>query len=733
MCEAESRELRMKDEAAVPELRVVAGIIWREGRVLVCQRPPGGHMPGLWEFPGGKMERGENARAALRREIGEELGIEASVGHLRWETRHRYPDRSVHLRFYDCAWKSGAAQNLGVARHAWVRPSALGDFDFLPADARLIDSLMRPGRARGSGTQPPRTRNAAGDLRAAYDACLGIAAARYENFPVASRLLPARVRPHLAAVYAFARGADDIADAVAPAGERLARLEEWEQNLLAARGGAAESDVFRALGDTMHRFDLPLRPFQDLLSAFRQDVTVSRYADYEALRDYCRRSANPVGRVVLMLHGIRDAEALRASDAICTALQIANHLQDVREDAERGVIYMPQDEMERFAVCEEDLTQAAATPPLRAFLVFQIGRTKRLFREGLPLLYRTRGALGRELRAIWRGGVAALDAISRAEWNVCAGAPVLNRRDKAGLFLAALRPIHRLESLADRRAEEELRRRYCRWLIRESRSNFSLPFLALPPEGRRALMAVYAYCRVADDIADAPGGAAARKKAVLRAWREALAGLREENPPHPIIGELAWAARKYDVPPEHLQAVCDGVGADLEEGRRFEGVAALENYCDKVASAVGLACLGIFGAQSESAKRYAVCLGRALQMTNILRDVWEDAARGRCYIPQDEMEEYGVSASDLASRKHAPRVVRLLRFQAGRARAYYERADAALRDAERAALLPARLMARIYQRLLRKMEADQFRHTDHRPSLPSRAKLHEALRCLLEP
>ncbi len=132
----------MKGEAPILELDVVAGLIWNKGRVLICQRPMGGHMPGLWEFPGGKIERGENPREALRREIREELGLEVCVGHILWETRHRYPDREVRLRFYNGDWRSGTARNLGVSRHEWALPSSLGDFDFLPADAPLIESLM---------------------------------------------------------------------------------------------------------------------------------------------------------------------------------------------------------------------------------------------------------------------------------------------------------------------------------------------------------------------------------------------------------------------------------------------------------------------------------------------------------------------------------------------------------------------------------------------------------------
>ena len=141
----------MKDEAPALELSVAAGIIWNEGRILICRRPAGGHMPGLWEFPGGKIECGENPQEALHREICEELGIEVRVGRLHWETRHRYPDRSVHLRFYDCEWESGVAKNLGVSRHEWVHPSSLGNFDFLPADARLIESLMNGEETGVSG------------------------------------------------------------------------------------------------------------------------------------------------------------------------------------------------------------------------------------------------------------------------------------------------------------------------------------------------------------------------------------------------------------------------------------------------------------------------------------------------------------------------------------------------------------------------------------------------------
>jgi len=482
-------------------LEVVAGVVRRDGRILICQRPRGGHLPGLWEFPGGKIESGEVPEEALARELREELDVQVEVGALCWETRHRYPDRTVHLRFYDCRWRSGEGKNHGVARHAWVPLHRLGEFEFLPADAPLIARLREEAPA-GKREPAPTGEMFSGDLQAAYRACAAMAAAHYENFPVASRLLPARVRPHVAAVYAFARGADDIADGPGSRSERMARLEEWGRRLEAAGEGRGEGPVFIALGHTLRANRLPLEPFRDLLAAFRRDVEVVRYPDYASLLGYCRLSANPIGRIVLLLHGVRDEAAQWASDAICSALQIANHLQDVKADFQRGTVYLPQEELRAFGVSEEELGGDGAGPSLRALLAFQVRRTRGLLAEGLPLLRRTGGALGRELRATWRGGAAALEAVERAGYDVLRAPPRLRRRDKAACLLAAVLPLRQLERRVGPAVEERADRRFCRWIVHQSRSNFYLAFFTLPRDRRRALYAIYAFCRVVDDTAN---------------------------------------------------------------------------------------------------------------------------------------------------------------------------------------------------------------------------------------
>lgn len=229
----------------------------------------------------------------------------------------------------------------------------------------------------------------------------------YENFPVASVLLPRRMRLPVALIYAFARRADDIADEGTRADrDRLQDLDDMRRRLdLAQRGQASGDELIDALAEAMTEHQLPWQALYDLLSAFSQDVTVSRYASFEELADYCRRSANPVGRLLLHLYDAADERNLQQSDAICTALQLLNFLQDFEPDFRlRGRIYIPMDEMQRFGVDESWLRQRRQGPALDALLAMQRQRAAALLEQGAPLGKALPGRLGLELRAIIAGG-----------------------------------------------------------------------------------------------------------------------------------------------------------------------------------------------------------------------------------------------------------------------------------------------------------------------------------------
>jgi squalene synthase HpnC len=263
----------------------------------------------------------------------------------------------------------------------------------------------------------------------------------YENFPVASILLPRRLVPAVEAIYAFARSADDIADEgdVLPA-ERLAALGAYEAALDAiARGDTPADPMFARLADALRRHALPLQPLRDLLSAFRQDVVTTRYPDYPTLLDYCRRSANPVGRLMLGLYGTVDQTSLRQSDAICSALQLINFWQDVGIDIGKGRIYLPQDDLARFGVSEAQIVGADAGPAWRALMGFEVERARVLMLEGAPLATRLPGRIGWELRLVVQGGLRILDAIERADYDVFRRRPRLKRTDWCVLLWRALR------------------------------------------------------------------------------------------------------------------------------------------------------------------------------------------------------------------------------------------------------------------------------------------------------
>lgn len=259
----------------------------------------------------------------------------------------------------------------------------------------------------------------------AYAACARLARSHYENFPVASVLVPPRMRPHIAAVYAFARSADDFADeGTATPAERLARLDAWEARLDQPPG---DDPIFVAVHDTIAVCRLDRQLFRDLVSAFRQDVATTRYDTWADLVDYCRRSANPVGRLVLGIAGHHDDALARRSDAVCTALQLVNFWQDLARDMAKGRIYVPRESWGHAA--EEDLQRGVFTPAWRTALAACADRTRELFQAGRPVCDGVEGRLRWELRATWLGGMRILDRLDAQGFDVFRHRPALGFRD----------------------------------------------------------------------------------------------------------------------------------------------------------------------------------------------------------------------------------------------------------------------------------------------------------------
>ena len=262
----------------------------------------------------------------------------------------------------------------------------------------------------------------------------------YENFPVASVLLPAPLRYPISLIYRFARTADDFADeGDLPAAERLARLDVYRQELRRLEAGAApQESLFVELGQIVHQYRLPLQLFHDLLDAFSQDVVKSRYTDFAELMDYCRRSANPVGRLLLHLFCAASEENLRRSDAICSSLQLINFWQDVEIDWRKHRIYLPQDEMQRFGVTEREIARGDVSGQWQALMRFQVERARALMNSGAPLGRALPGRIGLEIRTIVQGGLRILEKIDKAEGDVYHHRPELRTYDWPVLLFRAL-------------------------------------------------------------------------------------------------------------------------------------------------------------------------------------------------------------------------------------------------------------------------------------------------------
>ncbi len=509
----------------------------------------------------------------------------------------------------------------------------------------------------------------------------GLTAGHYENFSVVTWLTPRQLRPAFQSIYAFCRWSDDLGDEVGDPARSKELLGWWRGELRAMYEGETRHPVMVALAATVEEFAIPIEPFEALISAFEQDQIVTEYADYDQLLDYCSRSANPVGHLVLYLARSYDVDNAGLSDLTCTGLQLANFWQDVGRDLAIGRIYLPLEDRRAFGYRDEDLKAQRFTPAFADLLRFEVGRARDLLQAGRLLIERMPRALAVDVDLFSRGGLAILDRIEARGFDVLTSRPEVGKLAKLGLLARAMlarRPTQAFPNPGREGLVNELQASYdfCVDLSRREARNFYYSFLVLPGERRRSMCALYAFLRRTDDLADAPGPVEPKAPAI-EAWRRDLDKALVGNfNTWPGLLALADSVRKHEIPLQYLHEVIDGVEMDLVP-RSFATFEDLTVYCYRVASVVGLSCLHIWGYRSDGGKAEALAesCGVALQLTNIIRDVREDALQGRVYLPMDDLRRFGVDPAELAAPRPTGRVRALLEYQGARAYDYYRRAE----------------------------------------------------------
>lgn len=615
--------------------------------------------------------------------------------------------------------------------------------------------MLRPGELEIAKNAPP----AGCSPESAQQYTRWLATHHYENFNVASWLLPKELHQHFYNLYAYCRWADDLGDEVPDTRRALELLDWWEQELNACYDGRPSHAVFVALRETIIAKDIPKQPFADLLKAFRQDQTVKRYPTWDAVLNYCVYSANPVGRLVLYLCGYRDEPRQRLSDATCTALQLANFWQDVGRDLEKGRIYIPLDIAAQRGVSEADIVSRHFTQNYQALMKDLIARTRILFDEGLPLAQQVEGKLSIDLEMFSRGGIAVLDAIQTQGYDTLnrrpsiskakqvmllgrvllgqvfpigaghvvpatpIGATVPSHGEGTDVTHPATRSIVPPDNEAVARLEVSQSYAACHDVAREARSNFYYAFYLLPKPKRDGLAALYAFMRLVDDVAD-EGDDLAVKQRGLAKWRGALddaiggygafvdgsSALSVQSAPTcaaDVLPALVDTMRRFNMPARYLHDLISGAEMDLTV-KTYPTFDRLKEYCYRVAGTVGLTCTHVFGFSDPRALDLAEKLGLAFQLTNIIRDVREDAALGRIYIPDEDLARYNVSPQDFAKTEATLGVRELLRFQADRAWQLYEEGVELLNLVDADSRGTLWLLVHTYNALLARIESLDF-------------------------
>jgi squalene synthase HpnC len=592
-------------------------------------------------------------------------------------------------------------------------------------------------------------------LKEAQEYTRWLAIHHYENFNVVSWLLPRELHQHFYNVYAYCRWADDLGDE-APAKERaLELLAWWERELDSCYAGQPSHPVFVALRETAVAKDAPKQPFADLLKAFRQDQVVKRYATWPAVLDYCAYSANPVGRLVLYLCGYRDEERQRLSDATCTALQLANFWQDVSRDLEKGRIYIPLDRARAYGMSEEEIVGRKFGERYVALMQELIGRTRELFDQGMPLASMVDGKLSVDLEMFSRGGLAVLDAIEAMGYDTLNSRPEVSKGKQVQLLGRAIvtrvmsgKPTPITKSSRGRREagampagmpDAAASYEECHRIAREAQSNFYPAFFLLPKPKRDGIVALYAFMRLIDDVSDEGADLGAKQRELAR-WRAALdqaitgqelvidgsAAMASPFATLPgakqILPALVDTIERYKMPSGYLHDLISGAEMDLTI-RSYASFERLKEYCYRVAGTVGLTCIRIFGFHDFRALELAEKLGLAFQLTNIIRDVREDCAAGRVYLPEEDLTHFGVAREDLGRNEGSLGVRELLRFEADRAWKLYEEGAKLLGMIEEDSRGTLWLLVHTYSALLARIEAVEFAVFGRRVGLSKAEKL----------
>ncbi|HXA81744.1 MAG TPA: squalene synthase HpnC [Methylomirabilota bacterium] len=612
--------------------------------------------------------------------------------------------------------------------------------------------MLRPGELKIAAKLP--TDGCASAEAQAYTRWL--ATDHYENFNLASWLLPKELHQHFYNLYAYCRWADDLGDEIPTRERALELLDWWERELEACYEGRPSHPVFVALRETIVAKDVPKQPFADLLKAFRQDQVVKRYSTWDGVLDYCVYSANPVGRLVLYLCGYRDEERQRLSDATCTALQLANFWQDVSRDLEIGRIYIPLDRAAAHGLSEKDIVGRKFDARYVSLMKELIEYTRELFEKGMPLAKRVEGKLSVDLEMFSRGGLAVLGAIEAVGYDTLHRRAEVSKVKQAALLGRAL-VTHVLGGanasrnggfaregtsyVAANSTEAEISESYshCHQIARSARSNFYPAFFLLPKAKRDGIVALYAFMRLIDDVSDEGSDVAAKQRGLAR-WRaaldEAITGQSQAFDGNAartlqsgdlygereVLPALVDTMQRFRMPARYLHDLISGAEMDLtiQEYPTFE---RLKEYCYRVAGTVGLTCTHIFGFRDSKALDLAEKLGLAFQLTNIIRDVREDFAAGRIYLPEEDLVRYGVAEQDLGRGEATLGVRELLKFEADRAWKLYEEGAQLLGLIEEDSRGTLWLLVQTYSALLARIESVDFAVFGERVRLSTPEKL----------